>query len=194
MIAYHGDTKVKSKYVKRVKQHYDADEIIKGIYWEEGKGCAVGCTIEGSDHNKYETELGIPSELAHLEDGIFENLTNGDAKEFPLKFLRAIKPGADLSLVTAKFMLWQFEDKKYGVKNIKEVQEDKEVFGFCEEVAGLYKRKLKGDTPTEKEFYDLYLKIDRARAWAWAGAGAGYNQALDEVRARLTAFIGHKEK
>jgi hypothetical protein len=65
---------------------------------------------------------------------LFEALTNGDAKEFPIRFLKAIKPGADLSLITAKFMVWQFEDKKYGLKNIKEVKDDKEVYGFCEEV------------------------------------------------------------
>lgn len=181
MKAFLDDSKVKTKYVKRVREHYKADEIVKGQYWQNGKGCAVGCTIEGNQHSRYETELGIPKELAHLEDGLFEEMSNGDAKEFPLKFLKAIKPGADLSLVTAKFMVWQFEDKKYGIKNIKEVQEDKEIFGFCEEVVALYKRKLKGDTPSEDEFYQLYLKIDRAgagaraRAWAgaWAGAGAG---------------------
>jgi hypothetical protein len=172
MIAYHGKTSVKAKYVKRVKQHYELDEIAQGYYWENGKGCAVGCTIEGSDHSKYETELGIPSELAYLEDGLFEELKNGDAKEFPLRFLKAIKPGADLSLITSQFMIWQFEDKKYGIKHIKEVKEDKEVYGFCKEVVALYKRKLKGDTPTEDEFYELYKKIDRARAGAWAGAGA----------------------
>lgn len=173
MLAFKNKQSIKNKYVKRVEAHYKADEIIKGIYWEDGKGCAVGCTIEGSEHSRYETELGIPRELAHLEDGLFEAMSNGEAKEFPLRFLKAIKPGADLSLVTAEFMIWQFEDKKYGLKNIKEVKADKELLGFCKQVVALYKRKLAGDTPTEEEFYDLYLEIDRAGAGAWAGAGAG---------------------
>jgi hypothetical protein len=189
LIAYKGKQSIKNKYLKRVEEHYKADEIIQGVYWENGKGCAVGCTIEGNQHERYETELGIPRELAYLEDGLFEALTNGDAKEFPVRFLKAIKPGADLSLVTAKFMVWQFEDKKYGLKNIKEVKDDKEVYGFCKEVVALYKRKIAGDTPTEDEFYQLYLKIDRARAragaWAraWARAGAG-------ARARAGAGAG----
>jgi hypothetical protein len=69
LIAYKGKQSIKNKYLKRVEEHYKADEIIQGVYWENGKGCAVGCTIEGSDqHEKYETELGIPRELAYLED------------------------------------------------------------------------------------------------------------------------------
>ncbi len=168
--AFHGKQEVKDKYIERVQAHATADEIVKGKYWEDGKGCAVGCTIEGSDHERYETELGIPEQIAHIEDALFEELPNGTAKAFPLKFLEAIPVGADLSLVCAKLVVWQFEDEKYGLKHLKEVQEDKEVYGFCEEVVALYKRESAGDTPTQGEFRNLYEKIDRA--WAWAGAGA----------------------
>ncbi len=178
MLAFHNKKTIKNKYVKRVQAHYKADEIVQGIYWENGKGCAVGCTIEGSDHSRYETELGIPREVALLEDIIFEELRNGKAKEFPLRFINAVKVGSDLSKVVPQLVIWQFEDKKYGLKNIKEVKADKEIYGYCKEVVGLYKRKLKGKEVTEDEFYELYLKIDqawaraRAGAWAWAGAGA----------------------
>lgn len=167
----------KDKYIARVKAHAEADAIIKGSYWQDGKGCAVGCTIEGSDHDRYETELGIPKEIAFLEDTIFENLPNDVAMKFPLRFLEAVPVNADLSKVLAKFVIWQFEDEKHGLKNIKEVQDDKEVLGFCEEVVALYKRTLTG-VVSQGEFYDLYVKIDRAMAragamaWAWAWAGA----------------------
>ena len=60
LLAFHNKQSVKDKYLKRVKAHYEADQIIHGIYWENGKGCAVGCTIEGSDHSKYETVIGNP--------------------------------------------------------------------------------------------------------------------------------------
>ena len=56
MRAFHGDPKVKTKYLKRVRAHRAADQIIHGTYWEDGKGCAVGCTIHSSDHAAYETE------------------------------------------------------------------------------------------------------------------------------------------
>lgn len=194
MKAYLNDPKVKEKYVVRVKAHAEADEIKKGFYWEDGKGCAVGCTIEGSDHSKYEKELGIPEVLAHLEDCLFEALPNGKAKAFPLKFLEAINVGADLSLVAAELMVWQFEDKKYGIKHLKPVKEDKGLLRVCEDVTSAYKRVLGGEKIENSEWKELYQRADKiydaragawarawARAWAWAtawawaraGAGAG---------------------
>ena len=93
MLAFHGKQEVKDFYVSRVQAHYDADEIIKGVYWENGRGCAVGCVLHSSNHAAYETELGIPRVIARLEDGIFEGLPNDRAKEFPLEFLNAVPVG-----------------------------------------------------------------------------------------------------
>ena len=44
--AFRNDPKLKAKYLERVMAHEKADEIIQGIYWQDGKGCAVGCTLE----------------------------------------------------------------------------------------------------------------------------------------------------
>lgn len=81
MKAFHGDEKIKKKYVDRVKAHAKADEIVKGQYWKNGKGCAVGCTIHSADHAAYQTELGIPQWMARLEDRIFEGLPNARAMQ-----------------------------------------------------------------------------------------------------------------
>ena len=105
LLAFHSDSAIKAKYLARVQAHAKADEIIHGAYWQNGKGCALGCTIHGDDHEAYERELGIPQSLAWLEDCIFEGLPNGDAKVFPAAFLMAIKPGANLSKVTSLFLL-----------------------------------------------------------------------------------------
>ena len=110
MLAFHNDIKIKNKYLKRVKQHEKADEIIKGTYWENGKGCAVGCTIHGSDHKLYETELGIPEWLARLEDALFEGMNNEAAKEWPRVFLSTIKPGVDLENIKVPFLLIVLEE------------------------------------------------------------------------------------
>src|SRR3990172_7843606 len=115
MQAFHNDPAIKQKYIERVKAHVLADEIVHGTYWENGKGCAVGCTIHGQDHGLYETELGITKILARLEDRIFEGMGNGDSKEFPLRFISAIEPGADLSLVWPEFARWLLVDPTEGV-------------------------------------------------------------------------------
>ena len=95
MKTFHNDIKIKEKYVKRLKEHSKADEIIQGTGWENGKGCAVGCTLENYEHSQYPIELGIPEWLAYLEDSIFEGLENKEAVLFPVEFLEAIPVGVD---------------------------------------------------------------------------------------------------
>ncbi len=118
--AFHNDPKIKKTYLARVVAHRKADELIKGKYWEKGKGCAVGCTIHSSEHNRYETELGIPEWLARIEDTIFEGLPDKEAKMWPERFLKAIKPGANLEKAKAPFLIFvlqstldKFDHAKY---------------------------------------------------------------------------------
>lgn len=106
MKAFHGNEQIKAKYLARVQAHRAADEIAKGFYWQGGRGCAVGCTIHGSEHWAYERELGVPRMLALLEDTLFEGMPLDKAKSWPEEFLSAIPVGADLSLVGWKFLHW----------------------------------------------------------------------------------------
>jgi len=181
MLAFHDDPAIKQKYVDRVKMHQKLDQIAKGVYYENINGkiraCGVGCTIEGDDHQKYETELGIPIEIAYLEDIIFEGLPNGQAKKFPNQFLSAIKVGADLSKVIPKIVIWQFEDKKHGLKTIIEVADDTEGMDWCNEVVELYRRGM-DETAPSSEYMALYEKTDRAGA----GAGDGYDERMIVLR------------
>ena len=95
LIAYHGSIAEKRAALKQIKAHAKADEIVKGQYWENGRGCAIGCQIHSGKHSEYEPRFGIPIQLAHLEDQIFESLNNGESKTWPIRFMSAIKPGAD---------------------------------------------------------------------------------------------------
>ena len=117
MLAYHNDPAIKSKLLADLQDHADADRLVKGQYWENGKGCAVGCTLHslGADgaannHAEYELRLGIPQMLARLEDVIFEGLHNADAMQWPMRFSSAITPGADLSRVGWKWLYWLLTD------------------------------------------------------------------------------------
>jgi hypothetical protein len=115
MKAYHNDPDLKKQYVEKMKQHMLADEIIQGNYWTGKKGCAVGCTIEGSDHKRYETVLGIPEVFAHLEDRLFELMNLEDAKSFPLEFLESINVGADLRVVMDHFFYRLLVEPQRGI-------------------------------------------------------------------------------
>ena len=106
MKAYHNKQSIKTKYVKRIHCHKIADELIHGTYWENGKGCAIGCILHSNCHNKFETELGLPEWLAYLVDYLFESLPNGQAKEFPEAVLKSIKVGINLDATYHKFCIF----------------------------------------------------------------------------------------
>lgn len=104
MKAFHGDQRIKDKYVQRMKDHIAADELIRGIGYKENKGCAVGCTLNDYDHKKFEDEIG-PEWLAQLEDVLFEGMSLEKSKTFPLIFLESIMPGAVLDNIKIPFLL-----------------------------------------------------------------------------------------
>ena len=112
MLAYHNDPKIKTDILSQLQEHAAADQIVKGHYWQDGKGCAIGCTIHSDDHMDYETRFGIPIMLARLEDCIFEGLPNDAAKTWPIRFMSAIEPGIDLSTVGWKFLHWLLTDEE----------------------------------------------------------------------------------
>lgn len=83
------DAAAKRKFVARAKSHQLADEIVKGTYWRDGKGCAVGCLVHGSSHERLASELGIPVQMAYLIDRLFEGMPLEQSKMFPLRFVKA---------------------------------------------------------------------------------------------------------
>jgi len=114
MLSFHNDKAVKAKYLNRVRRHAKADRLVQGETWINGKGCAIGCTLEAYDHALYPIELGIPPILARLEDRIFEGLAPAEAQKWPAQFLSAIRVGRDLSEVWPKFAIWLLRDvRKY---------------------------------------------------------------------------------
>jgi hypothetical protein len=171
LVAFHGEDSIKAKYLKRLEEHRLADQIVKGQYWEEGKGCAVGCTLHSSNHAAYETELGIPQVLARLEDSIFEGLPNAEALEWPGKFLSAIQPGADLSLVWPRFAHWLLVDPKDGVIRFA----SGEGIEAIKNVAILFDRLINGEKVSQSE-------------WLNAASSAGWSAARSAARAAMAAW------
>jgi hypothetical protein len=175
LVAYHGDPAIKEKYVARVRLERERDNIVRGTYGQQvnggWRGCAVGCTIRGSEHSRYETELGIPQQLAHIEDGIFESLPIERAVEWPVAFLESIPVGADLRVPYWQFLRWLLVDPQNGVVRFSA---DDDMKKGIEAVAALYERLLAGEVVTNDE-------------WAAAARAAA-------ARARSKARIQQSEK
>lgn len=105
MKSFHNNIFIKNKYISRVKHHIDADNLVRGLGWKDGKGCAVGCTLENYDHQSYEIELGIPEWLARVEDALFEGMSIEKSKRWPLIFLETINVGIDLEKARTPFLI-----------------------------------------------------------------------------------------
>src|ERR1044071_8267683 len=127
MLSFHNDPAVKTKYLKRVQKHRKADNIIQGTGWNNGKGCAVGCTLESYDHERYPIELGLPVWLARLEDTIFEGLSHKEAMKWPERFLKAIPVGVNVEMVRHKLAIKRMDRlltlQKQQLKQYPELQE-----------------------------------------------------------------------
>jgi len=166
LVAYHNDQSIKDAILLQLQAHYDADQIIKGLYWEDGKGCAVGCTVHSSNHMDYEKLFGIPSALARLEDVIFEGSPNDIAKDWPIRFMTAIQPGMDLSLVSWKFLYWLLTDVSInpGINHPR-------VKPAVAQAAQVILAISKGEMPDIKAARSAALAADAAKA-AWAARSA----------------------
>jgi hypothetical protein len=179
LIAYHGKQAVKDEYLARVRAHREADQLVKGHYWQNGKGCAVGCTIHGSQHRKYEDALGIPRQLAYLEDRLFEALPDERSMVWPEEFLQAIEPGADLTGVVDRFLHWLLVDPVDGVIKFAKTDEQRAAITY---VAELYVRKMAGVTVTSEEW-----QAAREKAWSVRYAAYAAAYAADAAYAAYAA-------
>jgi len=119
LAAYDNDQAIKDMILEQLAAHRGADEIVKGRYWENGKGCAVGCTLHSfavasgrsdfkfSEHAVYDDIFGPGGQLlGRLEDQIFEGLPNDAARFWPERFAKAFAPGRDYSHVGWEFLNW----------------------------------------------------------------------------------------
>ena len=78
----------KPELLETLARHREEDRLLQGwAYWKDGRGCAVGCTVREfapgreDGHGLYPELFGIPRELAHLEDAVFEGLHPEVAQE-----------------------------------------------------------------------------------------------------------------
>ncbi len=179
MIAFHGDEAIKTKYLDRIAEHRRLDNLVRGETGRAGKGCSVWCTLNKYEHAAYETELGIPRAIARLEDGLFESLPVELAMEWPQRFLAAIRPGADLSMVLPRFFLWLLVDPTDGV--LQFAKSDKSKIAISA-VAALYVRRIAGDEPKLNEWKTA------AEAAAWVAVAAAW-VAVAAAEAAVAAGI-----
>lgn len=97
-------TKNHDRLTAEVQDHIAADAVIQGDYWNGSKGCFIGCLAHSSDAKILQDRYGLPLPLVKICEGIFEDLTENEAKDFFAAIPNAVgRDGKDLSRVS-----WQF--------------------------------------------------------------------------------------
>lgn len=87
-----------------VAAHIAADQLIRGKYWDNGKGCFIGCLTHSDDPFPAFERFGLPVALLRLCENIFESLPDDEGKAFFASLPDAVeRDGKDLSRVH-----WQF--------------------------------------------------------------------------------------
>jgi len=179
--AYHGDAALKRAMIAQMENHATHDRLVKGQYWQEGRGCAIGCTIQSADHAQYEPRFGLPVMLARLEDAIFEGLPDADAIAWPVRFMAAAPIGADLSLVG-----WQLLERmlRRALTQIDADPATDAVHTACAPALDLISRKARDEVVSADEARDA-ARTARAPRTAdsavWRSASAWCAECAGEV-------------
>ena len=180
MLAFTNTQFTHAETLAMMRAHAEADELVKGQYWADGKGCAVGCMVKSGDHGLYEPMFGIPALIAGLEDAIFEGLPNGEAKAWPIQFLEAIRPGADLSRVAPLFFVWLLTDPQHGAARFNS---DSSIVN----VAQLWQRVADGDMPRLEDWSAARSAARSAADAAWSAAWSAADAAWIAANAAWSA-------
>ena len=183
MLTFHNDIEIKNKYLKRLQNHYKADDFVKGIYWENGKGCGVGCTIHSGDHSAYERELGIPRWWAKIQDNMFERLDLVDAKEWPILSLSSVPVGIELKLGPTMLCILNFVKNNVDLKDLSEIEKS------LDRVIYLYK-----NGGTKEEFNAAHIPVDSydymliPDAASYASSAASYASSAASYAASAASY------
>ena len=175
-LAYRG-TMTKPATLKQLRAHRKLDQIVKGTYWQgngDGRGCAVGCLTHdpSGGHAKFPATWGVPQQIAYLMDQIFESLPLEEAKDWPVRIMSAIAPGADLSGVYDRWALWM-------LRRLTERAPAGTPMAEVEVMASLFERVTSGDAPTDEEW------AARAAEAAWAAGRREWGRAAADELVRL---------
>ena len=185
MLAFHGLESERQVAIADMKAHREADLLIRGRYWEDGKGCMLGCLTHQNEntHERLEEMYHIPKSLGLLCDTMFEGLPKEEAMDFPVQVLEAIQAGADLTHVTNHFVVFVLRDVRPNADNDGQAAID-----TC---IALYQRRIAGDEPTSEEWSAAESAAEsaarsaaRSAAWsaAWSAAeSAAWSRYRDEL-------------
>ena len=112
MQAFFGDSSYKHTVLQRVRQMQNDGRMVQGHYWEitasGPRGCALGALtqISSGGHEHFPALFGLPADLAHLLEEIYETSDLPYAITYTARFVEAIPIGAVLDDAMEQFAAW----------------------------------------------------------------------------------------
>ena len=199
MLSYNDDPGFASRFRAEMREHSEQDHLMRTSYGEEcsdgvWRGCAIGCAVRSldritgasgreiwdyDDHALVAARLGIPHQIAHVVDRIFEGLPLPLALEWPCRFADSLPVGRDLTMLWPRLAVWILTDPDHRVTRRA---------AEARAIAALYERRIAGDEPTRDEWF-AGTEEDTAAAYARAAAFDGETgyAVRDAIRAALAA-------
>ncbi len=147
MLTFQNPEYTKEDLIIRLKNHRDTGSIVRDIYrdvyWDNGKGSAVGCAVESNNNYKpfdiLQDRYGIPRWMGFLIENIFFCIANDCAIDFCLDVFSAIPVGVDLDDLKKPFIIFILEfclstfnhynngDSYIAVNNVIELYKNKKI-------------------------------------------------------------------
>lgn len=170
--AWFGESDLKSAVMERLREHRRMDTIVQGVYFNDGRGCHLGCITHASKntHRVAERLFGIEQRVGYWLEIIFERLPKEDCAAWVLESTEAIPVGADLSRCHHHFCAWLL-----GPSELLTITDDNR--DAIEAVRVLHQRAASGLTVTDEQW-------SAARsAWAsWSAQAASARSAAESAQ------------
>ena len=177
MLAFHSEPSLKSAVMDRLREHRRLDQIVQGVYFENGKGCHLGCLthFESNTHDAAARLFGIEPRIGYWLEAVFEGLPKGDCERWVLESTEAIPCGADLSLCHHHLSAWLLGESGF----LKIVDENRDAI---EQVRGLHVRAASGEVITADEWSAARSAAESAaRSAAWSAARSAARSAAESA-------------
>jgi len=194
--AFAGSHEIKRDLISRVRSYKATETLTDHVPWEDLKEPSGRLRVGAYKWSNYPAELGIPDNLAYIQECLFEGMPFNQSMELPERFLSSIPVGADLSLAWSRFAVWLFEVEL-------------ERYATSKPVAALYSRRIAGDEPSDDDWRGVrYTETSRPKsseatesaaraarhaARAASERGAGWTaEVIAAVATTATAYLGSR--
>ena len=124
MLAFHSEPSLKTAVMDRLREHRRLDTIVQGTYFDEGRGCHLGCITHINDdtHEAAERLFGIEQRVGYWLEAVFEGLPKEDCAAWVIESTEAIPVGADLSKCHHHLAAWLLGES--GLLTITDINRD----------------------------------------------------------------------